>query len=90
MKKLIWIFGIIFLFFINDAFAQDEELSPYFKVTEFKGSMKDAGKENTIKVFEQIFPGKEIAVFGVGLWGKEEGEPASLPVIGESHIANLP
>lgn len=247
MKKSIWIFGIIFIIIINNGFAQDEELSPYFKVTEIKGSMKDAGtqvieaitengwdvigeynpakrddlgvicftnsdlknlslqfkdrgalasvmraglmrhgdtvtvsilnpeyvflaywgeqlngqeqqlkdmsekikdifrpmgkltpfggsekskdlphyhymmmmpyfddpvelnefdsfeqgletirknlnagKENTIKVFEQTFPGKKIAVFGVGLWDKEEGEPAFLPVVGESHIANLP
>ncbi|NOX86471.1 MAG: hypothetical protein GXO86_11005 [Chlorobi bacterium] len=45
MKKSIWIMGIISLFFINSLAAQDEELSPYFKVTEIKGSMKDAGTQ---------------------------------------------
>lgn len=50
----------------------------------------DAGKGNTVKVFEQLFDGKEVAVFGVGLWDTEEGEAAFLPKIGEGHIANLP
>jgi len=50
----------------------------------------EAKTGNTVKVFEQLFEGKEIAVFGVGLWDKEEGEAAFLPIIGESHIANLP
>lgn len=45
---------------------------------------------NTVKVFEQLFEGEEIAVFGVGLWDKETGESAFLPTIGEGHIANLP
>ena len=45
---------------------------------------------NTIKVFEQTFKDKKVAVFGVGLWNKETGESAFLPKIGEGHIANLP
>ena len=49
-----------------------------------------AGKGNTIKVYEQIFEGKEIAVFGVGLLDAEEGESHFLPIIGEDNIANMP
>ncbi len=48
------------------------------------------GKGNTVKVYEQIFEGKEIAVFGVGLLDTEEGESKFLPIIGEDNIANLP
>jgi len=49
-----------------------------------------AGKGNTVKVYEQIFEGKEIAVFGVGLLDAEEGEAHFLPIIGEDNIANMP
>ena len=49
-----------------------------------------AGQGNTIKVYEQIFEGKEIAVFGVGLLDAEEGEAHFLPIIGEDNIANMP
>jgi len=50
----------------------------------------EAGTAHTVKVFEQTFEGKEIAVFGIGLWDREDGEAAFLPTIGESHLANLP
>jgi uncharacterized protein (DUF302 family) len=50
----------------------------------------EAGKGNTVKVFEQVFEGKEIAVFGIGLLDGETGEPHFLPIIGEDHIANMP
>lgn len=50
----------------------------------------EAGKGSTVKVYEQLFEGENIAVFGVGLWDKEEGEAAFLPTVGEGHIANLP
>ncbi len=48
------------------------------------------GKGNTVKVYEQIFPNKKVAVFGVGLENKEDGEAHFLPIIGEDHIANMP
>ncbi len=50
----------------------------------------EAGKGNTVKVYEQLFKGKKVAVFGVGLWDKEEGEGDFLPTIGETHVANMP
>ena len=46
--------------------------------------------ENTIKVYEIISQNKEIAVFGVGLKDKKEGEAYFLPIIGESHVAAMP
>jgi hypothetical protein len=49
-----------------------------------------AGKGNTVKVYEQLFEGEKVAVFGVGLWDKEDGEAEFLPKIGEGHIANMP
>lgn len=48
------------------------------------------GKGYTVKVYENIFPNKKIAVFGIGLENKEEGEAHFLPIIGEDHIANMP
>ena len=45
---------------------------------------------NTYKVFEQVFPNKKIAVFGVALWDDETGEKHFLETVGKSHIANLP
>lgn len=50
----------------------------------------EAGKGNTVKVYEQVFEGKKIAVFGVGLLNVEEGESHFLSIIGEDHIANMP
>ncbi|MBE0649415.1 MAG: hypothetical protein IH595_01110 [Bacteroidales bacterium] len=49
-----------------------------------------AHKMNTQQVFEQVFPDKKIAVFGVGLMDSSTGESHFLPIIGESHIAAMP
>lgn len=49
-----------------------------------------AHKMQTQKVYEQLFPGKKIAVFGVGLMDPETGESHFLPIIGESHLAAMP
>lgn len=50
----------------------------------------NSGKGNTIKVYEQIFPDKKVAVFGIGLHNAESGEAHFLPIIGEDHVANMP
>ena len=47
-------------------------------------------KMNTQLVYEQVFPDKKIAVFGVGLLDPSIGESHFLPIIGESHIAAMP
>jgi hypothetical protein len=48
------------------------------------------GKGNTVKVYEQVFPDKKVAVFGIGLLNKDDGEPHFLPIIGEDNVANMP
>lgn len=47
-------------------------------------------KGDTFKVFELVFPNKEIAVFGIALWDDETGEAHFLETVGKGHIANLP
>ena len=47
-------------------------------------------KGNTVQVYKLVFKSKKIAVFGVGLQDKEEGESHFLPIIGEDHVAALP
>lgn len=50
----------------------------------------DNKKGNTYKVYEQVFPNKKIAVFGIALWDDETGEAHFLEAVGKGHIANLP
>lgn len=74
-------------------FTDPDELNEYSSFEEGLAIIRQnlaAGKGNTVKVYEQVFEGKEIAVFGVGLLDKENGEPHFLPIIGEEHIANMP
>lgn len=49
-----------------------------------------ARKGNTVKVYELVYPDKQVAVFGVGLRDKEDGEAHFLPKIGIEHAAALP
>ena len=46
-------------------------------------------KGNTKKVYKLVYPGQEVAVFGVGLQSKEDGEAHFLPKIGVEHAAAL-
>lgn len=74
-------------------FNDPVELNEYASFEEGLNTIREnleANTANTIKVFEQLIDGKEVAVFGVGLRNKETGEAAFLPTIGEGHIANLP
>ena len=50
----------------------------------------EAKKGNTVKVYRLVYKNEKVAVFGVGLLDKEEGEPHFLPKIGEEHVAALP
>ena len=50
----------------------------------------DAGIGNTVKVYEVVYPGQKIALFGVGLLDPEDGEADFLPTIGEDHVAAMP
>ncbi len=47
-------------------------------------------KGNTQKVYELIYPDKQVAVFGVALFNKEDGEAKFLPIIGEDQLAAMP
>ena len=49
-----------------------------------------AKKGSTIQVYKIIFKEQKVAVFGVGLQSKEDGESHFLPKIGEDHVAALP
>ncbi len=48
------------------------------------------GKGHTEKVYQLVYPDKQIAVFGVGLRDTEEGEAHFLPKIGVEHVAAMP
>jgi hypothetical protein len=50
----------------------------------------DEGKGNTEKVFEYKINGKEIAIFGVGMYDQGKGESHFLSIIGEDHVAAMP
>ena len=74
-------------------FDDPDELGNFSSFEEGVKIIKDNlknGKGNTIKVYEQIFTDKKVAVFGVGLWNEEDGEAHFLPIIGEDHVANMP
>jgi len=47
-------------------------------------------KGSTKKVYELIFNKSKVAVFGVALTNKEEGEAKFLPIIGEENVAAMP
>jgi hypothetical protein len=47
-------------------------------------------KGKTTLVYKVIYPSKKIAVFGIGLQNKEDGEAYFLPKIGEQNIAAMP
>jgi len=54
-----------------------------------KNNLK-AKKGKTVEVYKLIYKNEKIAVFGVGLQSKEDGESIFLPKIGEAHVAALP
>jgi len=49
-----------------------------------------AKKGHTTQVYKIIYQDQKVAVFGVGLQSKEDGESYFLPKIGEDHVAALP
>ncbi len=49
-----------------------------------------AHKAKTALVYKLVYKTDKIAVFGVGLLDKEDGEAYFLPKIGETHVAALP
>lgn len=49
-----------------------------------------AKKGQTVQVYKLVYPDSKVAVFGVGLNNKEEGESHFLPIIGIDHAAAMP
>lgn len=49
-----------------------------------------AKKGQTVLVYKLIYKQDKVAVFGVGLQNKEDGEAYFLPIIGEANIAAMP
>ncbi len=49
-----------------------------------------AEKGETLQVYKILYSDEKVAVFGVGLRSKEDGEAYFLPIIGEDHIAAMP
>jgi len=49
-----------------------------------------AKKGQTAQVYKIVYQNEKVAVFGVALQSKEDGESVFLPKIGEAHIAALP
>lgn len=74
-------------------FSDPEELNEY---TSFEEGLKiidanlKAKKGETVEVYRIVYPDKKVAVFGIGLLNKEDGEAAFLPIIGENHVAAMP
>jgi hypothetical protein len=74
-------------------FTDPDELETFDSFEEGLATIRKnlaARKGNTLKVYEQVFEKEKIAVFGVGLLDKEDGEAYFLPVIGEENIAAMP
>ncbi len=49
-----------------------------------------ASKGKTTQVYKVVYKSKKVAVIGVGLKSKTDGEAYFLPIIGESHAAAMP
>lgn len=74
-------------------FTDPEILGEYASFTEGLRIIEEnlrTKKGNTVEVYKLVYPNKEIAVFGVGLRSKEDGESHFLPKIGVEHAAALP
>jgi len=74
-------------------FTDPVELNEYSSFEEglkiIENNLK-AQKGQTVEVYKIIYPNKKVAVFGVGLRSKEDGESVFLPIIGEDHVAAMP
>jgi len=74
-------------------FSDPIELNEYSSFEEglkiIENNLK-AKKGQTTEVYKIVYPDKKIAVFGIGLRSKEDGEAVFLPIIGEDHVAAMP
>lgn len=74
-------------------FSDPVELNEYASFEEglktIEANLK-AKKGQTVEVYKIVYADQKVAVFGVGLESKEDGESVFLPIIGEDHIAAMP
>ena len=49
-----------------------------------------AKKGQTAQVYKIVYKNEKVAVFGIGLQSKTDGEAVFLPIIGEENIAAMP
>jgi hypothetical protein len=74
-------------------FTDPEELNEFASFEEglktITKNLEDQ-KANTLIVYKLVYNNQKVAVFGVGLQSKENGESDFLPKIGEDHVAALP
>nr|WP_319272414.1 hypothetical protein [uncultured Draconibacterium sp.] len=74
-------------------FADAEELKSFDSFNDGLKTIRqnlEAGAGETQKVYELVYPDKEVAVWGVGLKNAEDGEAHFLPIIGNDHVAAMP
>lgn len=74
-------------------FSDPAELKTFSSFNEGLNTMESNLKDKTLQlkqVYKLVFPDKKIAVFGIALLNKEEGEAYFLPKIGEENIAAMP
>jgi len=74
-------------------FSEPVDLNEYSSFEEglkiIEANLK-AKKGATVEIYKIVYPDKKVAVFGVGLQSKEDGESVFLPIIGEDHVAAMP
>lgn len=74
-------------------FTDAEELESFDSFEEGLKTIQrnlEAGTGETKKVYELIYADKKVAVWGVALNNKEDGEAHFLPIIGDDHVAAMP
>ena len=74
-------------------FSDPIELKEFDSFSQACGVIKknlELGTANTKKVYILKFNAEKIAIYGVGLTSKSEGEAHFLPIIGEDNLAAMP
>jgi len=86
LKKYHYMFGMPY-------FSDPIELKEFDSFSQACGVIKknlELGTANTKKVYILKFNAEKIAIYGVGLTSKSEGEAHFLPIIGEDNLAAMP
>lgn len=74
-------------------FSDPAELKTFSSFVEGLNIIESNLKDKTLQlkqVYKLVFPDKKVAVFGIALLNKEDGEAHFLPKIGEENIAAMP